>query len=86
MNKPGRTAALRGGRLICVFITLLLPFLLWLGTAWARSDGETLVAMVARVMPAVVRVVTVRPGRSAKRAADHVHTDVGAGYIIDPSG
>jgi len=86
MNKPGRTAALRGGRLICVFITLLLPFLLWPGTAWARSDGETLVAMVARVMPAVVRVVTVRPGRSAKRAADHVHTDVGAGYIIDPSG
>jgi serine protease Do len=86
MNKPGRTAAVRGGRLTSICVTLLLPILLWPGEALARTDGESIAAMVAEVTPAVVRVVTVRPGNSTKQRAGSVTTGVGAGYIMDPSG
>jgi serine protease Do len=69
-----------------MLVTLLLPILLWPGDALARTDGESIAAMVAEVTPAVVRVVTVRPGNATKQRADSVATGIGAGYIMDPSG
>jgi serine protease Do len=86
MNKPGQTAALRGGRLLYMVVTLLLPVLLWPGDAWAGTDEESIAAMVAGVTPAVVRVIAVRPVQPTKQASDSVITGIGAGYIIDPSG
>jgi serine protease Do len=82
MDKPGQANAAPGDRLIGIFIIFLLPVLLWPGDALAGSCEEPIAAMVARVMPAVVRVATVRPAQSAKPATD----GVGAGFIIDPSG
>jgi serine protease Do len=60
--------------------------LLWPGDAWSHTDDETIAAMVARVTPAVVRVVAVRPVQPTKQAPDSVVTGIGAGYVIDPVG
>jgi len=64
--------------------------------AHADTDPDLVAAMVARVAPAVVRVVTVRPNAHvddkpgaeiAKVAAsDLTNTASGSGYIIDPAG
>src|ERR1700684_4150533 len=86
MNRPGQTAALRGGRLLYWVVTLLLPILLWPGDVWAAANDESIAAMVAQVTQAVVRVVAVRPVQPTKQAPDSVVTGIGAGYIIDPSG
>jgi serine protease Do len=79
------TAAVHGGRLTCMFITFLLPLLLWQSDAYAGNGGETTAGMIAKVMPAVVRILTVRPAHSTKQATGD-SAGVGAGYIIDPSG
>jgi serine protease Do len=62
----------------------------------AYAQPEPIAAMVARVSPAVVRVITVRPpapeaDQSGSKAsndasADRTSTATGSGYIIDPSG
>jgi serine protease Do len=62
-----------------------------------RCDHDTIAAMVARVSPAVVRVITVRPvtrtepaqsGAMTGAVATNLGTSMatGSGYIIDPSG
>ncbi|HEX3995545.1 MAG TPA: hypothetical protein VHX39_30605, partial [Acetobacteraceae bacterium] len=66
MNNSVPTAALRGGRLTCMFITLLLQILLWQSDAYAGNGGEATAEMIAKVMPAVVRIVTVRPAHPIK--------------------
>jgi serine protease Do len=86
MNKPGRTATLVGGRSLYRVVILLLPTLLWPADVWAATDDASIAAMVARVTPAVVRVVAVRPVQPTKQAPDSVVKGIGAGYIIDPSG
>src|ERR1700722_4889992 len=66
---------------------------LWSTSAFADSDK--IAAIVARVSPAVVRVVTVRPpavdqtkpeNKVATAANDGSTTAFGSGYVIDPSG
>jgi serine protease Do len=66
---------------------------LWSNPCFADSDK--IAAIVARVSPAVVRVVTVRPpagdqtrpdNKVATAANDGSTTAFGSGYIIDPSG
>ena len=62
----------------------------------AYAQPEPIAAMVARVSPAVVRVITVRPPTheedkpgakvSDNSSADRTSTASGSGYIIDPSG
>jgi serine protease Do len=63
----------------------------------AKADGdlEPVTAMVAKVSPAVVRVITVRPQPPDENsdtkvarasATDRTSTAIGSGYIIDPSG
>ncbi len=64
--------------------------------AHADAEPDPVAAMVARVAPAVVRVITVRPPtpqadkggeQTAKTAAgDRTSTASGSGYIIDPTG
>jgi serine protease Do len=64
--------------------------------AHASGEAEPIAAMVARVSPAVVRVVTVRPhqpadskaGAQMAKAAANEGTDTftGSGFIIDPAG
>jgi len=70
--------------------------------AKAESEGggtEQIAAVIAKVSPTVVRVVTVRPpkiddakpntqvaGASAASAADETTTAIGSGFIIDPVG
>jgi serine protease Do len=83
MINSAQTATRRGGRLTAIFVTSLLAFLLWQSKAYAGTGGESTAEMVARVMPAVVRVITVRPAHP-KKPDDAA--GVGAGYIIDPSG
>jgi serine protease Do len=65
-------------------------------TAHAGADPDPNAAMIARVAPAVVRVITVRPptheedkqGDPVAKASspDRTSTASGSGYIIDPSG
>jgi serine protease Do len=65
------------------------------------AGGEQIAGVVAKVSPAVVRVVTVRPPKtdeakpnaqiagasaSSASAADETTTAIGSGFIIDPSG
>jgi serine protease Do len=74
-----------------LMVLLLVPRL-----ADASADPDPVAAMLARVSPAVVRVVTVRPqtpepdSSGAKVATDAktagTYTAFGSGYIIDPSG
>jgi serine protease Do len=61
----------------------------------ASADSDQIAAIVERVSPAVVRVVTVRPpphdqarpdDKVATAANDGSTTAFGSGYIIDPSG
>jgi serine protease Do len=74
-------------------LALLASAGLWSTPAYADSDN--IAAIVARVSPAVVRVVTVRPpardqtkpdNKVATAANDGSTTTFGSGYIIDPSG
>jgi serine protease Do len=77
-------------------IPLLLLVLVVPRVTPAYAEPEPIAAMVARVSPAVVRVITVRPpAHEADKPgakvtndspADRTSTASGSGYIIDPSG
>jgi serine protease Do len=87
----------RHGRVV-IRLLFLVSFGPLIGHAYGEPDP--LVAMVARVSPAVVRVVTVRPPTSeaiseaaspgtkvaSVTATGGTSTAFGSGYIIDPSG
>jgi S1-C subfamily serine protease len=83
------------GRVLAVALPLTLV-LLAPEVAHADPDPDPVAAMVARVAPAVVRVITVRPpehhedkpGTQTANAAvsDRTSTASGSGYIIGPSG
>ncbi len=68
-----------------MFVSLLLSILLWQSDAYAGNGGEATAEMIAKVMPAVVRIITVRPAHPMKQTTGD-SAGVGAGYIIDPSG
>jgi serine protease Do len=86
----------RPGRHVLVVIPLLSLVLLALMVAPAKADPESITAIVARVSPAVVRIVTTRPPTHEEDkpgakvvndvAADRPSMATGSGYIIDPSG
>jgi serine protease Do len=74
---------------------LLFSVLVWPRPGNATADPDQTAAMIAKVAPAVVRVVSVRPPGSPdapppdpKEAAssDRTTTALGSGYIIDPAG
>jgi serine protease Do len=75
---------------------LLLGILICLRPADAAADTDQTAAMIAKVAPAVVRVVSVRPPGSpdapppdpkeAASSSDHTTMALGSGYIIDPAG
>jgi serine protease Do len=76
-----------------IHLVLAVSAGLWSAPAYANSDQ--IAAIVARVSPAVVRVVTVRPpehdqtkpeNKVATAANDGSTSAFGSGYIIDPSG
>jgi serine protease Do len=88
------------GRLLAA-IPLLSLVLLTQGPVHADAEPEPLAAMVARVSPAVVRVITARAPVNAPpvhgdnkqdakakgaSATDRQTTAFGSGYIIDPAG
>jgi serine protease Do len=76
-------------------VVAVLQFILIVPRA-ARADVESVADMVARVSPAVVRVVTVRPPQpmdelpgaslASTPAKEGTTTAVGSGFIIDPTG
>jgi serine protease Do len=90
-----RIIALRMPKPLAVILPMALV-LLAARIAHADTDPDPVAAMVARVAPAVVRVVTVRPpahkeaGPGAQitstAESDRTSTASGSGYIIDPSG
>jgi serine protease Do len=65
-------------------------------SAWADAHSESIAEMVARVSPAVVRIVTVRPVQpeadttgdklQVSAAVDRTSTATGSGFIIDAAG
>src|ERR1700680_1492451 len=76
-------------------IQLALVASLGLRSAPAYAASDQIAAIVARVSPAVVRIVTVRPpahdqtkpdNKVATAANDGSTTAFGSGYIIDPAG
>jgi serine protease Do len=84
--------ALRALALISPMTLVLLAA----GIAHAETDPDPVAAMIARVAPAVVRVVTVRPPThdavkpgvqtTDATVSDRTSMASGSGYIIDPSG
>jgi serine protease Do len=82
-------------RLLWAVIPLALVASVGHWSAPAYADSGQIAAIIARVSPAVVRVVTVRPpaqdqtkpeNKVATAANDGSTTAFGSGYIIDPSG
>jgi len=82
-------------RRIRAVISLALVAAAGLWSPPAHADSDKIAAIVARVSPAVVRVVTVRPpvrdqtkadNKVTTAANDGSTTAFGSGYIIDPSG
>jgi S1-C subfamily serine protease len=83
-------------RYIWAGTVLLLLVSTVLRVSHAYAQPEPIAAMVARVSPAVVRVITVRPPApeannseskvSNDASANRTSTATGSGYIIDPSG
>lgn len=75
---------------------LLLVVLVGPRPGFAKADSDQVAAMIAKVSPAVVRVITVRPPGSpdapqaakvaASATSDRTSTAQGSGYIIDPAG
>jgi serine protease Do len=91
----GCLIAARMRQILAVTFSMTL-LLLVSRTAHAGADPDPNAAMIARVAPAVVRVITVRPptheedkqGDPVAKASspDRTSTASGSGYIIDPSG
>jgi len=87
--------AVRTWRALALILPMVLP-LLAAPIAYADTDPDSAAAMVARVAPAVVRVITVRPpapeevkpGTQIAKASVSGKNSMasGSGYIIDPSG
>jgi serine protease Do len=78
-----------------VVSALVFAFLVGPQPGYARSDPEQNAEMIAKVAPAVVKVVTVRPPGSpdapppdpkASVSNDLTTMALGSGYIIDPAG
>ena len=76
-------------------IALLFVILFCPRPGYASADPDQTAAMIAKVAPAVVRVVSVRPPGSPDApppdpkdaaASDRTTTALGSGYIIDPAG
>jgi S1-C subfamily serine protease len=77
-------------------IPLLSLFLITRCVACADAEPDAIAAVVAKVSPAVVRVVSVRPPKqsedkpgakiAAEAATDRINTNFGSGFIIDPAG
>jgi serine protease Do len=84
------------GRVVWTCIPLLLLISIVPRVTYAVAERESIAEIVAKVSPAVVRVVTVRAPKPAAdkpeaEAADDQASDgpsvaFGSGYIIDPSG
>ena len=78
--------------LVAIWLLPLVLVIPWI----ARADAEpcSIADVVAKVSPAVVRVISVRPpkqeedkpGVAAKAAPDQAGSGVGSGFIIDPAG
>jgi serine protease Do len=94
MFKTGCSIVSRG-RVVWAGILLLLLISAVPRVTYAVAEREPIAAMVARVSPAVVRVVTVRPptpaadkpgDQGADQASDGPSLAFGSGYIIHPSG
>ena len=76
---------------LAALVALILP-----RVGHANGEPDSIAAVVARVSPAVTRIVSVRPpkpsdAKSDPRVADSVVSDqatmaIGSGFIIDPSG
>jgi serine protease Do len=90
-----RIITVRTRRALAVILAMtMVPLVAWI--AHAETNPDPVAAMVARVAPAVVRVVTVRPAAHGEdkpgsqiantAASDRTSTASGSGYIIDPSG
>ena len=96
MSIIGCVVGVRIGRVLAVALPMML-LLPAARIAHAETGPDPIAAMIARVAPAVVRVVTVRPPdhQEAKpgdnqvaqaAASDRTTTATGSGYFIDPSG
>ena len=78
---------------VAIVLSLLLTASAPVG-APADAPRDSIAAIVARAMPAVVRIVVVRPvkpednkvGNSVPTALQQISTAFGSGFIIDPSG
>ena len=85
-------------RLALAITALLFVILVCPRPGHAEADPDQTAAMIAKVSPAVVRVVTVRPPGSpdappqpdakvvANSSSDRTTMALGSGYIIDPAG
>ncbi len=90
---PTGSLAKRPRHALALVAVLQLIFII---PAIARADSDSIADMVARVSPAVVRVVTVRPPQPAddkpgakvasSTPGDRAVTAIASGFIIDPAG
>jgi serine protease Do len=92
----GNCSIIRRSCHLLAVIPLLSLILVMPWVACAEVQPESLAAVVAKVSPAVVRVISVRPPKqkddksgakgAAKAATDGASSGLGSGFIIDPAG